>query len=649
MAKSTSKPGKQRGRKEKKKVEKEKKTLLGDDPVSNPSEDSFFFYPEAESVANILLKVLKDSSIVFAVRGPWGSGKTSFMKLVQWALEDRKDSSVLPVWFDAWKFTDTVHLGDALIYEALRCMVDELKGKLPQDLKDLKILDKELKHVEEELGKRRDRWFLLKGGFEAAIGTAAKVEAVPAPAKGAIKIGKSIFDSMKSTHKIEASVAKLLKVLRRHYLGLVVFLDDLDRADSDQIFWVLATVKQYLAQKNVAFVMGYDEEYVLKALENNLGEEISASDYLQKIITLTRSIPTPRGEAMENYAFNLLKEVSCLGESAVQAAAFKLSTLTAFNPRRLKRMCLTLGQLSTSYVNKQPETDMGAPRMRLLQSYDAGLVFAFPVILHEYVPHYLDRLAQFLGEHAAFPSTDDLLAGMSQILKPDEIDPYLKDIQERTAQRLKKELTQIPELVDPSFYQVTILLIRSLSGVPDYPELLPPPSQQTKRDSVTVEKTIFQQPYFAKIFEIAVDRGLKLPGKLLAYSGDVQLPEAKLISHPSMILSFLDKHGLGGLPATNVAAILAGKKATWIVVETMNLYGFRDWLTEDILMFCAKKPVILWTISYSQEITDELLEIRDFVERSAMADKVTMFISGPNEIEELQKDLISKLVNSSAD
>ena len=78
-----------------------------DKPLSGRSEDIFDVGKYINGLSSFILEC--DTPMTVAVQGDWGSGKTSFMMLIQEALGKK----VLPVWFNTWQFSQ-FNLGDRL-------------------------------------------------------------------------------------------------------------------------------------------------------------------------------------------------------------------------------------------------------------------------------------------------------------------------------------------------------------------------------------------------------------------------------------------------------------------------------------------------------------------------------------------------------
>lgn len=83
------------------------------DAVDIPtSEDLLGYERYADSLADKVLNNKSKSPLTIGVFGEWGSGKTSFLKMVEKSLK-RKD--VYPIWFNAWKYDQEDNILSALI------------------------------------------------------------------------------------------------------------------------------------------------------------------------------------------------------------------------------------------------------------------------------------------------------------------------------------------------------------------------------------------------------------------------------------------------------------------------------------------------------------------------------------------------------
>ena len=72
-----------------------------------------FAEPIARSIANV---TAKETPLTIGVYGEWGSGKTSFLKMID---ESLREQDIYPVWFNAWKYEQEDNLWSALIQTIL--------------------------------------------------------------------------------------------------------------------------------------------------------------------------------------------------------------------------------------------------------------------------------------------------------------------------------------------------------------------------------------------------------------------------------------------------------------------------------------------------------------------------------------------------
>ncbi|NCC35155.1 MAG: hypothetical protein EOM24_24555 [Chloroflexia bacterium] len=80
---------------------------------------------------------LRDTPLTVGIYGPWGSGKTSMMRMMYQTLDDRtRHPGVLPIWFDAWRYAQSEALWRALLIS----VVEEIRTHVVQGNNRLRTL-----------------------------------------------------------------------------------------------------------------------------------------------------------------------------------------------------------------------------------------------------------------------------------------------------------------------------------------------------------------------------------------------------------------------------------------------------------------------------------------------------------------------------
>ena len=84
------------------------KSYAADAPVKNQAEDRFRRWPFAQRIAETVAARRDPSSIVVAIYGTWGEGKTSILNFIECELLSQE--SVVCVRFNPWRFKDETTL-----------------------------------------------------------------------------------------------------------------------------------------------------------------------------------------------------------------------------------------------------------------------------------------------------------------------------------------------------------------------------------------------------------------------------------------------------------------------------------------------------------------------------------------------------------
>lgn len=317
---------------------KRKKLVLGDDAIESFEADWFDFRTPAIELAKQLYVISESSGVCCGIVGPWGSGKSSFMKLMEEYI--RKESSwekVHTVWFTAWDPGGIQDLGDAMLYHFFR----DVAGK------NKKMVDA-FKELQEALGIRRSFRERARRALEGVS------VALPRTGRAAVSVATGLLGELDASRKVQRSFEKLMKWLEKEKRTVFLFIDDIDRATGDQIRDLLSELKLYISHRRIVAVLGYDEEYVLGALKSPvLPPGIDPKKYLEKIVTIRRNVPMPEPGDLEVYAEHLLLRSMLDLPEQVRRLGWLVARLSSDNPRRVKNLVLAFTQFLSSVEFKK--------------------------------------------------------------------------------------------------------------------------------------------------------------------------------------------------------------------------------------------------------------------------------------------------------
>lgn len=242
----------------------------------NQENDIFGTYNKAKSICDFLEldsnKEILEKNNLIAIYGSWGSGKSCLMKTIYNNLNSEKFDVM---WFNTWKYEKDDNLAFSLFkYIGKDNFFDKIKENGSNVLNNAYGIFKSLaKGVELNLGI-----FNIKPG-----------EAMDEAEKQDEKIKNDINDQKCLWERIEEFESVFKSVKLNNDKRLVVFLDDLDRCESDNIITLISAIKLLLSiNKNIIFIIGVDKTAVTLALKNKYNNDYNKADeYLEKIFSIT--------------------------------------------------------------------------------------------------------------------------------------------------------------------------------------------------------------------------------------------------------------------------------------------------------------------------------------------------------------------------
>ncbi|MEQ6360495.1 P-loop NTPase fold protein [Thermoanaerobacter thermohydrosulfuricus] len=229
----------------------EENAVFTDRPLQLPKDDRLGFAPAAERVAGIIKTMQVKESVVFAVCGRWGAGKTTFLNFLSYYLRD--DSSISIVRFNPWWFSGK----ENLIWQFFR----DLRLSLKKSIKFEKIV-KKLEIYAEIL------------------------EEVPTIGPFAKTVRKAARLSRKSVEETKEEIARYLEEIKGK---IVIMVDDIDRLTAEEIRELFAVVKAVADFPNTVYILAFDKEVVEQVLEKV--QEGGGGKYLEKIVQAQIELP----------------------------------------------------------------------------------------------------------------------------------------------------------------------------------------------------------------------------------------------------------------------------------------------------------------------------------------------------------------------
>jgi len=229
------------------KPEKNIPELIEDDFFRKKGSDILKRNKYAGYIAKLILNQQTNVSFAIGIKGSWGSGKSVFLKQIENTIYN-----AIKIRFNPWlsKSTDEV-LGD--FFKILIEKISSYDSGLSKSLRKYYI---NLVNIDENFGKKILSSFgLLKNDFDLSL------------------------------EEQQRSINQRLKTKK---LKLVIFIDDLDRLNAEEILSVLKLIRNSFNFPNTFFLIAYDEEYVKATLNAVIDRP---EKFLEKIFQLEIDLP----------------------------------------------------------------------------------------------------------------------------------------------------------------------------------------------------------------------------------------------------------------------------------------------------------------------------------------------------------------------
>ena len=247
-----------------------------------------------EPCANTFLSILRMYSAtgcVIALSGEWGSGKTTFIRMLMQKMENEGGH---PLYFNAW---ENDYVSDPLI-----ALLAGLKDLSPQSSKWDSIISSGGRIITSVATSAIKTVIKNKFGFDP---NAIEV--------GIDEVGKLLKEDIEDFSKLKTTFAEFRNALQSYIaentteeFPVVFFVDELDRCSPRFSVLVLERIKHLFDIPNVVFVLSVNKKQLEYAIQGYYGSaSIDASNYLRRFIDIEYTLPRPKGEDFCQYLYDV--------------------------------------------------------------------------------------------------------------------------------------------------------------------------------------------------------------------------------------------------------------------------------------------------------------------------------------------------------
>lgn len=315
---------------------------ISDAPIYKKEEDKFDYYTSANNLMSRIIDnpdYYSKRALCIGIEAAWGSGKTSFINLMQSAVESDSESDnyqkAIIVKFSPWFSNNS--------------------EQITQDF--MTTISNALSTYNPNIASELDKYSRILTG--ADLGWFSKIL-------------KMYFGN--NVKPLEKQFDELSNKISQIKMPVIVFIDDIDRLHTDEIMRVLNLIRNTANFKNTIFVAAYDKKYVLSEIKKDVA-------FLEKIFTTPYSFPHINDNSKLLFISELFEKTLLANKEEVKSIELFLEDIeNSLSIRNAKR-----------FLNK-----VTVSRQRLLL---CGLedLYLYDLLLIEYLQFEFDEIYRILS------------------------------------------------------------------------------------------------------------------------------------------------------------------------------------------------------------------------------------------------------------
>ena len=268
------------------------KELYEDKPIQKNADDLYGRNRLVENIARVIASKLKNphSSFTIGVYGAWGEGKTSVLNLLKEKFDNLEN--VYQCSFNPWMLLDQ----ESILQEFFVVLQHSLNlNKVPQLIDKIKKYGGLTSYAINGIGYLLDSTF-VPGVSVVTSSIAKRLDEV-----------RNLLPEQKPLNEQKKEISAALQDGNTH---IIVYIDDLDRLDRDEIRMVFRLIRQVADFDNVIYVVAMDVNKVAAAISSFYGDDVNDGyQFVEKIINFPVLLPQVNPKTLKIFANSQLESI----------------------------------------------------------------------------------------------------------------------------------------------------------------------------------------------------------------------------------------------------------------------------------------------------------------------------------------------------
>ncbi len=258
-------------------------------PAGNPYINDVFGNRKqfGDSLINLIKRV--EDNLVICLDAQWGDGKTTFLKMWEQGLEDK---GYHYIHYDAFKHDYTEDPFFTICAEIYNLPILDTKN---ENFKRKAInVGKKILTTSLKIAVKAGTIGILDGKVIDEIGQDVSQSVSDIAGSTLEEYFEDYNKEQKAINDFRSNLESITDMIRNDSsidFPLVVIVDELDRCRPDFALKVLERIKHYFDISNLVFVIATNTKQLETIIKSNYGNDIDASNYLQKFFTLKLVFP----------------------------------------------------------------------------------------------------------------------------------------------------------------------------------------------------------------------------------------------------------------------------------------------------------------------------------------------------------------------